>query len=207
MIKDTEYSFDNIAENIFAPIYPVIADDIIQNTKINKGEFLEIGCGGGHLGLQILKKTNMAGFLVDIHPKAVEFATKRIEDKDLSSRATVLVQDVHKLEFPNNSIDLIFSRGSMGFWNDIEKAFKEIWRVLKVGGKTYIGGGLGNFETQKIIKEKMKKIDKDWPNSIKRNQHQISNEEFQKLFERLGFKYEIKDTLESGRWIILEKTN
>lgn len=207
MIKDREYSFDKIAENIFAPIYPVIANDIIQETGITKGEFLEIGCGGGHLGLQMLKKTKMNGFLVDIHPKAVEFATRRINEENFTNRATVLVQDVHRLEFPNSSVDLIFSRGSMGFWEDIEKAFKEIWRVLKVGGKTYIGGGLGNLETQNIIKKKMKKIDKDWPNSIKRNQHQISNEEFQKLFERLGYKYEIKDTLESGRWIILEKTN
>lgn len=207
MIMDKEYSFDNIAENIFAPIYPIIAKDIIENTGISKGEFLEIGCGGGHLGLQILKNTNMTGYLMDINPKAVELAAGRIKEKGFSIRAKALVQDVHSLEFSDNSMDLVLSRGSMGFWQDIEKAFMEIWRVLKVGGKTYIGGGLGNLETQKIIREKMKDIDKDWPNSVKRNQNLISNEEFKSIFGKLGYKYEIKDTLESGRWIILEKTD
>ncbi len=171
------------------------------------GEFLEIGCGGGHLGLQILKNTNMTGYLMDMNPKAVELAAGRIKEKGFSIRAKALVQDVHSLEFSDNSMDLVLSRGSMGFWQDIEKAFMEIWRVLKVGGKTYIGGGLGNLETQKIIREKMKDIDKDWPNSVKRNQNLISNEEFKSIFGKLGYKYEIKDTLESGRWIILEKTD
>lgn len=206
MIRDENYSFDNIAENVFAPIYPVIADDIIKNTNISQGIFLELGCGGGHLGLQILKKTNMTGYLIDIHPKAVEFASKRLENEGFSSRAEVSIQDVHNLPFQDNSMDLIFSRGSMGFWKDIKLAFTEIWRALKVGGKTYIGGGLGNYETQKIVQEKMKKIDSNWPNSIKRNQHQISNEEFENMFEELQFNYKILDTMESGRWIILEKT-
>lgn len=204
-MRDKEYSFDQIADKIFAPMYPVIADDIIKHTGITKGKMLDLGCGGGHLGLNLLKKTELTADMIDIHPQAVKFAAQRAKDWGLGERVSVTVQDVHNLEFPSEYADLVVSRGSMGFWEDVRKAFSKIWRVLAPGGKTYIGGGLGNFETQKIVKERMKEIDPEWPKSATKMQHTIPTEDFVKMFDELGYPNEIIDNMESGRWIILKK--
>jgi 2-polyprenyl-3-methyl-5-hydroxy-6-metoxy-1,4-benzoquinol methylase len=47
--------FDKIAQEIFFPIYPVIADDILKLTGIRSGRLLDVGSGGGHLGLWVFK--------------------------------------------------------------------------------------------------------------------------------------------------------
>ena len=45
-----DFEFDDIAENIFLPIYEVIATDLLEETGVVSGQMLDIGCGGGHLG-------------------------------------------------------------------------------------------------------------------------------------------------------------
>jgi SAM-dependent methyltransferase len=48
------------------------------------------------------------------------------------------------MPFPDNSVDLVVSRGSIFFWNDPVQGLKEVYRVLRPGGKAYIGGGAGS---------------------------------------------------------------
>ncbi|MCI1904263.1 class I SAM-dependent methyltransferase [Enterococcus hirae] len=204
-MKDPEYSFDEIAETIFGPIYPIIAADIVKETGITSGRLLDVGCGGGHLGIAMLKLTKMNGELVDIHPQAIEIAQTRLAEVGLSQKGHASVQDIHALDFSDNSFDLVISRGSMGFWQNIDLAFREIYRVLKPGGKTYIGGGMGNAETQKIIDQKMKALDPNWPHSVMKNQHKLSTAELHQKFSSWGVQAKIIDSKERGRWIILEK--
>lgn len=205
---DKNYEFDYIAENIFYPIYPVISDDIIKETSVVKGKFLDIGCGGGHLGLNLLKKTNMNGVFIDINKYAIEKTKNRAKEWYLESRVEALEENICNLSFPDDSFDLIISRGSMGFWKDTEAAFKEIYRVLKPGGLTYIGAGLGNNKLVKEVYKKMSELDSDWPNSIhkKRGKKKITTDEYLNLFKRLRFyKYRVITNEEKGRWFIIEK--
>jgi hypothetical protein len=44
--------FDRIARGVFAPVYPVIAGQIIARTGVTRGVCLDIGCGGGYLGAE-----------------------------------------------------------------------------------------------------------------------------------------------------------
>ena len=53
-----------------------------------------------------------------------------------------MLNDAESMPFEDNFADLIVSRGSMFFWNDQTKVFKEIYRVLKPNGMAYIGCGL-----------------------------------------------------------------
>ncbi len=205
---DENYEFDYIAQNIFFPIYAVIADDIIDKTGITSGKMLDIGCGGGHLGLTMLQKTNLTATLIDINKYAVEKSTERAKDWNLDSRTEVFEEDVTNMRFADNTFDLIVSRGSMGFWKDTETAFKEIYRVLKPGGKTYIGGGLGNKELVEEIYEKMGKIDPSWPDSLKtrRGMKKRSTEEYMDIFKKLNFhKASVIKNENKGRWFVIEK--
>ncbi|MDO5708199.1 MAG: class I SAM-dependent methyltransferase [Andreesenia angusta] len=207
---DPNYEFDYIAENIFYPIYPIISDDIIREIGITKGNLLDIGCGGGHLAFSLMKKTDLNAVLIDINEYAVEKAIDRAKMLCLDSRTEVKIADVSNMDLPDNYFDLIISRGSLGFWDNPEKAFTEIYRVLKPGGKTYIGGGLGNNELFEKIKIQMQEINPGWPDTIgSNNRHKKRPTNFYiDLFKRLNFyKFKFIKSKEKGRWFIIEKNS
>ncbi len=201
-----DYEFDKIAQNIFYPIYDVIAEDILLWTGSTEGNLIDIGCGGGHLGMALMQKTAHIGYFVDINEAALKIARTRAEERGLSDRTVFLNQDVHKMDFPDGFASLIISRGSYHFWEDTEKAFLEIYRILSPGGKTCIGGGLGNAELAAAIRPKMKQIMPGWPECINRRRRGLPMQELGKILQRRAIDYEIIDENEDqGRWILLKK--
>jgi ubiquinone/menaquinone biosynthesis C-methylase UbiE len=142
--------FDRIASEVFAPIYPVIAEQIAERTGITKGRCLDVGTGGGHLGLEVAKLFDGEIVLLDRNPCALRFAKSRIADRD-RGRITTAEATVRNLPFADESFSLVVSRGSMQFWEDREKSIKEIWRVLARDGAAYMGGGFGSLALRDSI--------------------------------------------------------
>jgi ubiquinone/menaquinone biosynthesis C-methylase UbiE len=155
--------FDRIAREIFAPAYVAIAEQIKEKTGITKGICLDVGAGGGYLGIALAKITDLDVFLLDRSQEMLNIAGHNIIAGGLEARVDILSGDVHKIPINDESIDLVISRGSVFFWKNKLKAFNEIYRVLVPRGRAYIGGGFGTPETEKQIRAKMNKIDKNWP--------------------------------------------
>lgn len=165
MVKNSPHNaaeFDEIATNIFKKAYPVMARQAIARTGINEGVAIDLGSGGGHLGIAVAKQSQLEVYLYDISEEATEIAKRRVDKEGLTDRVKPINGDVHSIPFANNSVDLVISRGSLWFWEDQVRAFKEIDRVLKVGGRTYVGGGFGNQEIKAEIDRDM--TDKFGPN-------------------------------------------
>jgi ubiquinone/menaquinone biosynthesis C-methylase UbiE len=59
----------------------------------------------------------------------------RIQTMDID----FMQMDLYHLDFPDNSFDGVFSMAAFEFIKDTEKAFNELLRVLKPGGKLLIG--------------------------------------------------------------------
>ncbi|NLV17082.1 MAG: SAM-dependent methyltransferase, partial [Syntrophomonadaceae bacterium] len=57
--------FDQVAREIFAPVYPVLAEQIIEQSGISKGCCLDLGCGGGYLGLALARISELETILFD----------------------------------------------------------------------------------------------------------------------------------------------
>lgn len=204
-MEKKKYEFDYIANNIFFPIYPVIANHIIKETNISIGNCLDIGSGGGHLGLFIAKQTTMKVTLYDKSKEALEIANKRIKDWNLEESVSTFNGDVHEISYADESFQLIVSRGSLWFWDDPKKAFSEIYRLLAPGGCAYIGGGFGTEALRQEIYEKMKEIDDDWPNSRKKFTDGNTAEKFTIVLSEIGIKnFQITDN-EKGLWILIRK--
>ena len=155
--------FDEIAERIFAPIYPVLAAQIMAETGIKRGNCLDIGCGGGHLGLHLALMSPMKLTLVDCSAPAVALAEARSEQWGVAEQTRCLVGDVHDLPLADGSQDLCISRGSLWFWQESEKAFREILRVLRPGGQAYLGSGFATAELKAQIDSQMRERDATWP--------------------------------------------
>ncbi len=155
--------YDEIARDVNGPIYAYYAQKIKEKTGIAKGVCLDVGSGGGYLGLALAKITGLDLIFLDISAEALEKAKAHIIEDGLQKRAKTLLADVHAIPLADGSVNLVISRGSTPFWKDPATALKEIYRVLAAGGMACVGGGRGTPEIQTLIKEKMDKLGIEWP--------------------------------------------
>ena len=209
--------FDGIAMSVNTPVYDYYAKLFKDKSGITKGVCVDVGAGGGYLGLSLAAVTDLDIIFLDIDPGALETAKKHIIEDRLEKRAQTLLADVHNIPLPNDSADLIVSRGSLWFWDNPEKAIKEIYRILAPGGKAYIGGGKGSPETQQEvenIKEKMAKISPQKNKQAKDStpfgigERMQKKLDYRKIVEKTGIKnFDIIKNKDDffGMWIYLWK--
>ncbi len=197
-------SFDHIVRNVFAPIYPVIAEQITMKTKITSGRCLDAGCGTGALGIALLQMTNLHVTFFDQSEEMLNLASQYTSDHNFDDRSTFLQGDIHNIPLPSDDVDLVISRGSSPFWNDWKLAYSEILRILKPGGMAYIGGGFGNRELRDSIVAKMSENNPDWRNSFK-DRIQPEREALPGILEGLNPSYYHLINDDSGFWAIIRK--
>ena len=199
------YEFDEIAQNVFLPIYPLIANQIKRETRIDDGICLDIGCGGGHLGFALMEITNLEVIFLD--NDALDITKKRSEHLGVQYSANTIRADVHNIPLDDECINLVVSRGSLWFWEDKKKSLEEIYRVLVNEGIAYIGCGFGNEEIKNAVYEKMTEIDgEEWSKRRKTFTDGNDVEFFSGILKEIGIKnFNIKDD-EEGLWIIIRKT-
>jgi SAM-dependent methyltransferase len=96
---------------------------------------LEIGCGLGTDGAQFAE----AGAIytgVDLTEAAIELARKRFQLFNLPGEFRVA--DAERLDFPDESFDVVYSHGVLHHTPDIASAVAEIHRVLKPRGRAIV---------------------------------------------------------------------
>jgi len=96
---------------------------------------LEIGCGIGTDGAQFAKAgADYTG--IDLTEAAIDLARRRFVLAEL--KGDFCVSDAERLDFPDDSFDLVYSHGVLHHTPDIEAAVAEIHRVLKPGGRAVV---------------------------------------------------------------------
>lgn len=116
-----------------------IETDAVIRSGITRGRALEIGPGPGYLGLEWLKKTEGTTLCgLEISPDMIRVAERNAIAYGLASRSRYLRGDASVLPFPDGDFDAVFSNGSLHEWSDPGSIFKEIYRVLKPGGRFFI---------------------------------------------------------------------
>lgn len=99
--------------------------DIINEATNSDTRILDVGCGHGDFLKPVYDKTPHT-YGVDPDQEALD-KNKLIKNK--------IVGTVEKLPFENNFFDLVISEWVLEHLPEPEKAFHEIYRVLKPGGK------------------------------------------------------------------------
>lgn len=202
--KDKSPGFPYIAENIFAPIYPVIAAHIVKQSGIENGVCLDLGCGIASLGIAVAEITDMQVYGIDFSTEMCRLSKNKAFRHCLSGKVVPVQSDVHLLPFRTSCADLIVSRGSVFFWNDLPVAFKEISRVLAPGGQAWVGGGFGTKELRAQISEKMVEIDPDWQTSSKERLSPKNLQAIQEAGRQTEIPYHVIQD-DSGFWMVLIK--
>ena len=208
-MKIDAQQFDTIARTVFAPVYPLIAEQIIQYTGITSGSCVEIGCGSGYLGAALAAKTDLYLLFLDQSETMLELCERTIDENDLRGRAGLLPGDVGSLALPDGSVDLIISRGSIFFWEDLPRAFGEIYRVLKPGGATFIGGGFGNAAVKESIRLQMAERNQgkdQFGDKMRTNLGPEMRARFEQGLQEAAIdQYTILQDEEVGLWIMMQK--
>lgn len=129
---------------------------ILEKIDCQDGTVLDIGCGGGETMWQLLKNNRVNSIMgIDYSLDAVQVAKKRNATFIRQKKAEVNQESVTALSFPDNHFDIILTVRSHYFWEDHERAFAEIIRTLKPGGKMMV------FSEQYKIQYHMKQYNTD----------------------------------------------
>ncbi len=165
---DTEdRASSNKAERPVPDWYPCVASDILEWSKPEPGVWVDLGAGSGGVGLAVASSKNQAAsqstiILLDPDAAALSQALEKGRRKDLHNRLVAIVGVAEKMPLPDKSVDLVFSRGSIWFWKDRVKGIREVYRVLRPGGKAMLGGGLGSEYPEWARREFMRRRHGHW---------------------------------------------
>lgn len=153
-------AYERFVEEKLQPTYPMTAMRILGECGgIREGICIDLGCGTGHLDVELAKRSKLTIIGLDIDPEMRPFFEKRIREAGLEKRVSFVVGDAQKLPFPDDYADLIVSRGMLIFLPDIAQCLREVDRVLKPTGVAFLGGRyLYAPEKYKMSVEELKKI-------------------------------------------------
>lgn len=135
--------FDRLARTLFAPVYPLLARQIVADYGIKRGRCLDVGCGPAYLSIELARLTQLQIVALDVDEHALKVARRNVAAAKLSGRVVPTRGDVQALAFPAGQFDLIVSRCSVPCWPNKVTAFQEMNRVLKPGGVGFVGVGSG----------------------------------------------------------------
>ncbi len=175
----------------------------IDYTALQGKEVLDIAVGSGFSAVAFARAgAQVTG--IDLTEYAILQTKKNFELRGLTPKA-VLKMDAQKLDFPDNSFDFISAHGCLMHMPDTQGAVKEMYRVLKPGGKIYVwmynrgwyfwfniifkrGILLGElFRNGFDVLKMTSKYTDGLPTGGNMHTKMFSRHGFQKLFERGGF--------------------
>ncbi len=154
-------------------------------------DVLDIGCGGGaNLTLLLENCNNGTVTGIDYSSVSVEVSKKKNKKAVEQGKCNVVEGNVLSLPFENDKFNVVTAFETIYFWNPIETAFKEVYRVLKSEGTFLIC-------TETDGKNKM---DEKWKKLID-DMRIYTAEELEKILMEVGFKNIKVSIKKKNRWM------
>ena len=154
---------------------------LLEGCRIKSGSYvLDIGCGTGYTACLIAKRYGAQVVAADISVRVLERARERITSQSVGEQVTLVQADIHALDFPAETFDLVIAESVLVFC-DKPRATAEVHRVLKRGG--VFGDNEFTF---------LKSPPPEWKTLLSSAHFGLDiqpllSEEWQGLFERAGF--------------------
>lgn len=126
-------------------------------SKIKGKKILALACGGGQQSI-IFSAAGADVTVLDISKNQIQNDIKIAKENNLKIKT--IVGDMQDLSmFEDNTFDMIYNPTSTCFIEDVEKTYKQCYRVLKVGGTLLTSATnpiLYMFDEKKELKGKLK---------------------------------------------------
>jgi SAM-dependent methyltransferase len=172
--------------------YTTVAQDMIDFCDVSAGKIcMDIGSGAGGIGFAIISLIpDCVMILLDPNEEALARGLGSAGKSGVPGRIITVVGTAEKIPMPAESVDVVVSRGSFFFWNDRVQGLREVYRVLRSGGKAMIGGGLGSkypqWARQEFIRRQRKSDKEKSTEDIQKFKELRSPETFRRLAVTAG---------------------
>jgi len=190
--------------------YRYVAQDLINRCKLREGVWVDLGSGWGGLALALAQMTRSVLVLVDPDIGALRRASLQCKAAGLGRRVLIIAGRAENLPLADHSADLVVSRGSVFFWEDQPTGLREVYRILRRGGKAVIGGGLGSLYPQwarkEFIRRRLKGVRRKGPAAVRRFRGQRKPSKFTRWAHEAELnEFELLRENGLGIWLAFEK--
>ncbi len=172
--------------------YKTVARDLIEFCSLSAGQvWVDLGAGPGGVALALLEaRDDVTMVLIDPKADALRRALSAARERGVESRAVAVLGAAESLPLPDESVDVVVSRGSFYFWEDRAQGLREVFRVLRPGGRAMIGGGLGrdypDWARREFIRRKRESQHRDGPDAMQAFSEARSPDTFRRIAREAG---------------------
>lgn len=166
----------------------LMQDLVAEKVGVGAGKrLLDAGCGQGVTATYLAKKYGCLVEGVTVVPYEAEEAKKLAKKLDVSARVNVKLMDYSQLIFPDAYFDGVYTQESLVHATDIERTIKELYRVLKPGGRAaFFEYSMADDST--FSYEELKTLTEMNHASAMHSFSQMRHGAFEKLLQGSGFK-------------------
>lgn len=194
--------YDQIAHRAIETYYKEVAECVTAYTS--QGSVLDVGTGPGYLPIEIVKKARHVTVVgIDASAALVRIAQKNAETEGMSDRVRFVKCDGSRLDFADDSYDLVISTGSLHAWKRPVLVIDECFRVLKAGCEAWLldPAQIMTPETQQLLERGLKPVDRLaywWGSFTSRLTPYYTVREIEEIILRTKFE---KGTVAEGKWL------
>jgi hypothetical protein len=187
---------------LWEPVYPYLAQQIVELYGRRDGNVLEIGpfCG---VIFSLERMKIGRSFLIGTFPTGMgSFFRKEIEKRNVEDGIQVIETDPSLKDLDREQFDLVIFRGAFFFPSLFQVDFSAIDRVLSKNGMAFVGGGFGKYTPEGVIQE-IGKRSRDL--NLQIGKVEVKEETLRQEIEKSGVKENWKILSEGGLWIVMRK--
>ena len=187
---------------LWEPVYPYLGQQIYELYNRKNGTIMEIGPFSGVI-FNLQKRNIGSSFVIAAFPPGMGnfFQEEAIKQK-VEGEIRVIETGPALTSIEENSINLAIFRGAFFFPSLFKINFSAIYRVLKINGIAFIGGGFGKFTPGSVVKEIGKRSREL---NLEIGKIEISEDRLRQDIQTEGMEGKIKIITEGGLWILMKK--
>ncbi len=196
-----------------------VVQDALKLCKPTKGFWVDLGAGKGQIAIPLIEASGNPVVMVDPNREAIAEGLELARKKGIADRLFAVVGRAEELPLADNTVDFVVSRGSIFFWDNPAGGLQEVCRVLRPGGKAFIGGGAGSgypkSAVEKLIQQRKTHLQGEDGEKWRRFVELRHPDQMKKWAEEAGLReYRVMgkgaisaddESVGQGVWLIFEK--
>jgi ubiquinone/menaquinone biosynthesis C-methylase UbiE len=130
--------YDQTMVRLTRGLYQRVIEDL-TSLRLVEGKVLDVGTGPGTLARDIARSLpRLEVYGIDLSEEMIQLAREHASREQVEERVHFDIGNVAHLPYPDHSFDLVVSTISMHHWYELEQPLRDLYRVLRPGGRLWI---------------------------------------------------------------------